>query len=94
MFFLSGRLRQVLKYIDIILLNRKQTIHSEKTFDFLRDLVSNVPDHQPDEEGDSNASVPSGSSGPEVKKQKIQKYVRFMSWSDYEVRKRAKIRNR
>ena len=83
MFFLSGRLRQVLLYINIILLNRKQTIHSEKTFDFLRDLVSNVPDHQPDEEGDSNASVPSGSSGPEVKKQKIQKYVRFLSWRDY-----------
>lgn len=52
----------------------KQTIHSEKTFDFLRDLVVNVPDHQPDEEGDGNSSsVPScsSSSAQEGKKPKV-----------------------
>ncbi|KAL5008742.1 hypothetical protein ScPMuIL_014323 [Solemya velum] len=31
----------------------KQTIHSEKKFDFLRDLVTNIPDHQIDEDGES-----------------------------------------
>ncbi|ESO97989.1 hypothetical protein LOTGIDRAFT_98370, partial [Lottia gigantea] len=28
----------------------KQTIESEKKFDFLHDLVANIPDHQPEEE--------------------------------------------
>ncbi|KAK3593429.1 hypothetical protein CHS0354_020190 [Potamilus streckersoni] len=32
----------------------KQTIHSEKKFDFLRDLVANVPDHQPEEDGENS----------------------------------------
>ena len=57
---------------------RKQTIHSEKTFDFLRDLVVNVPDHQPDEEGDGNSSsVPScsSSSAQEGKKPKVPRHV-------------------
>lgn len=32
---------------------RKQTIQTEKKFDFLRDLVSSVPDHQAEDEGES-----------------------------------------
>ncbi|XP_041353183.1 dr1-associated corepressor-like isoform X2 [Gigantopelta aegis] len=28
----------------------KQTIHTEKNFDFLHDLVSNIPDHQPEDD--------------------------------------------
>ena len=35
--------------------------------------MANVPDHQPEEDADSNASVPSSSTGQEVKKQKIQR---------------------
>ena len=35
---------------------RKQTIHQEKKFDFLKDLVANVPDHQAEEDTDSNTS--------------------------------------
>ncbi|KAL3875115.1 hypothetical protein ACJMK2_038049 [Sinanodonta woodiana] len=41
----------------------KQTIHSEKKFDFLRDLVANVPDHQPEEDGEN-----SGINSSEFKK--------------------------
>ncbi|KAK6180754.1 hypothetical protein SNE40_008748 [Patella caerulea] len=32
----------------------KQTIESEKKFDFLRDLVANIPDHQPEEDGETS----------------------------------------
>lgn len=35
---------------------RKQTIHQEKKFDFLKDLVANVPDHQAEDESDPNIS--------------------------------------
>ncbi|XP_033733886.1 dr1-associated corepressor-like [Pecten maximus] len=34
----------------------KQTIHSERKFDFLRDLVAAVPDHQVEEETDSSTN--------------------------------------
>ncbi|KAL4238135.1 DR1-associated protein 1 (negative cofactor 2 alpha) [Mactra antiquata] len=46
----------------------KQAIQSEKTFDFLQDLVKNVPDHQTEEEMDGAA--PSSSKTVE-KKQKV-----------------------
>lgn len=49
----------------------KQAIHSEKTFDFLRSLVQNVPDHQTEEEMEGPG--PSGSGIPE-KKPKISRY--------------------
>ncbi|KAH3855483.1 hypothetical protein DPMN_098087 [Dreissena polymorpha] len=45
----------------------KQAIHSEKTFDFLRDLVQNVPDHQADDEGEGPGPVASCSVVPEKK---------------------------
>ncbi|XP_045171173.2 uncharacterized protein LOC123533562 [Mercenaria mercenaria] len=48
----------------------KQAIHSEKTFDFLRDLVKNVPDHQTEEEVDTAAP---SSSGAVEKKPKVQR---------------------
>ncbi|GAB1601671.1 dr1-associated corepressor-like [Argonauta hians] len=35
----------------------KQTIESEKKFDFLRDLVVNITDHQPEEEMETNYNV-------------------------------------
>lgn len=35
----------------------KQTIESEKKFDFLRDLVVNITDHQTEEEIESNANL-------------------------------------
>lgn len=34
----------------------KQTIHSERKFDFLRDLVATVPDHQAEEETESSTN--------------------------------------
>ena len=56
---------------------RKQAIHSEKTFDFLRDLVVNVPDHQAEDEGESVASgsVASSTSGTHEKKPKTIRYT-------------------
>lgn len=47
----------------LIIICSKQTIVSEKKFDFLRDLVSTVPDHQAEDEGES-------SNHGETKKQK------------------------
>ena len=61
----------------LLLFSSKQTIHSEKTFDFLRDLVANVPDHQPEEDGDSNPPFPSCSAAQEVKKTRIQRLNQF-----------------
>ena len=53
---------------------RKQTIQTEKKFDFLRDLVSSVPDHQAEDEGEST-------NHNETKKQKRSKanfYCQFI----------------
>ena len=49
---------------------RKQAIHSEKTFDFLRDLVKNVPDHQAEEEEGGLIASGSGVQEPKPKQSK------------------------
>ena len=59
-------------------LNRKQAIHSEKTFDFLRELVKSVPDHQTEEEMDTSAP---SSSGATERKPKVQRSYFFKSLS-------------
>ncbi|XP_046577569.1 dr1-associated corepressor-like [Haliotis rubra] len=47
----------------------KQTIQAEKKFDFLRDLVSSIPDHQTEDDGGENSGAaepkkPRGPRGP------------------------------
>ena len=42
--------------LSVLITARKQTIQGEKQFDFLRDLVANIPDVNPcDEDGDSQS---------------------------------------
>ena len=43
---------------------RKQTIQAEKKFDFLKDLVANIPDFQPNEEEGESPSTPSETTAP------------------------------
>ncbi|CAG2188386.1 uncharacterized protein LOC143069238 [Mytilus galloprovincialis] len=61
----------------------KQTIVSEKKFDFLRDLVSTVPDHQAEDEGES-------SNHGETKKQKRPRKQREKSEKSEKRRGRKK----
>ncbi|RUS73810.1 hypothetical protein EGW08_018427 [Elysia chlorotica] len=43
----------------------KQTIHSNKQFDFLRDLVANIPDHNTAEDNNGNANGNGTSDAPQ-----------------------------
>ncbi|XP_064603390.1 dr1-associated corepressor-like [Liolophura sinensis] len=50
----------------------KQTIEAEKKFDFLRDLVACIPDHQTEEDGDtSNSSDSKKPRAPRQRKSKV-----------------------
>lgn len=50
----------------------KQTIHQEKKFDFLKDLVANVPDHQAEDESDPNISDTKRQKTPRPRKQRTE----------------------
>jgi len=61
-------------YNDCFFVCSKQAIHSEKTFDFLHDLVKNVPDHVTEDDAD----IAGPSMAPPIeRKPRVPRYTQY-----------------